>query len=723
MRFPVTMLLSAFLLFCVQPMVARALVPLFGGSSSVWNACLVFFQAMLLLGYAYAHGASRWLGVRRHAPLHAGLTLAPLLVLPIAVGAPDLSPVDPTRYPLAALLWVLARKVAAPFFVLSTTSPLMARWYASTAAGKERGAYWLYAASNLGSLVALVAYPTLIEPWLPLGAQGRLWAGAYAGFAALVAGCAWAAARGTAVGGGEELEDEPLTWPRRLTWVGLAAVPASLLSGVTSYLTTDIASIPLLWVVPLGLYLLTFSLCFSTRRWLPLASSSRALVLPAAISVMMMAASTSTPLWLAIGAHLAAFFLAAMVCHGRLADDRPRPGRLTEFFLLMSLGGVLGGAFNAIAAPLLFPGLIEYPLALVLACALRLPVGEARPAPLARDLLFAAALTLLTGALGYLVPPRLGRIDSTTIALVFLLPILLTYRSLEHPRRFALGMAAVLAGSVVYRGQFGQVLDRGRSFYSVVSVTIDNENRYRQIVHGNVVHGRQATDPARREVAIGYYHREGPLGSILTLPHGERIGVVGLGVGTMATYARAGERWSFFEIDPLVARIAEDDRYFTFLKDARARGADVRLVLGDARLQMVRTEDASLDLLLLDAFSSDAIPAHLLTREALALYLRKLSPAGRLGFHVSNRFVDLRPVLAALGADAGLTVRCHDDRAVSPSQLDRGQLPSVWCVADRDPEALGLLPAGRWLAPTPGPLWTDESSSLLPLLSWRSLTD
>lgn len=734
MRSPLTLLLSAFLLFCVQPMAARALVPLFGGSSSVWNACLVFFQAMLLLGYAYAHGATRLLGERRQAWLHGALVWLPLLVLPIAIGPEDLDTLGPGLPPALALLVTLARRVALPFFVLSTSSPLLSRWYAGTDAGRRQGAYWLYAASNAGSLVALVAYPAVIEPLIPLRLQARLWQAGYVGFALLATACAWSAARASAGRG----EPEPGAAPvpaaagvarERLRWVVLAAIPSSLLSGVTGYLTTDIASIPLLWVIPLGLYLLTFSLCFATRPPLTLAQSSRALVLPAAISVLLLGGMVTSPLWLALGSNLAAFFLGAMVCHGRLAQERPGPERLTEFFLLLSLGGVLGGAFNALAAPLLFPALIEYPLALVLACLCRVPVGDppddgAQAPSWWRDLGFAALIALLTAALVWAASRRSGPVDASTVGMIFLPPILLVYRSLHIPRRFALGMLAVLAGSAHYRGQFGEVLWRERSFYSAVRVSIDASGQFRQIIHGDTVHGMQFIDPARRGLAVGYYHREGPLGAVMALPRGPgRVGVVGLGVGTMATYAGPGDAWVYYEIDPLVARVAENVNYFSFLHDARSRGATVSVALGDARLRLREAERGSFALLLLDAFSSDAIPTHLLTREAAALYLEKLAPEGRLGFHVSNRFLDLRPVLGRLGVELSLDVLCREDTVLGPSgEPTEGHLPSVWCLAQRRGQGLRAALPPSWVPPEPGMLWTDDRSSLLPLLTWRAVT-
>jgi hypothetical protein len=716
MLLPVTLFFSAFLLFCVQPMAARALVPLLGGSSSVWSACLVFFQSALLLGYGYAHAASRWLGPRRHAPLHVGVALLPLLVLPPSIQAGDVGPFSPVTWPTTGLLWALAHRVGPPFFVLAATSPLLSRWYAELPEGKERGAYWLYAASNAGSLASLLTYPLLIEPWLPLGQQARGWALAYGAFVALLAGSAWLVKRrGRQQEGQAPLDDEPLTWRRRLRWVLLSAIPASLLSGVTSHLTADIASIPLLWVLPLGLYLLTFTLCFTSKPPLSPALASRTLVLPVAIGVIMQAAGTATPTWLALLAGLTSFFLGATLCHGLLAEDRPRPARLTEFFLLVSVGGVIGGAFNALLAPLLFPGLVEYPLALVLLCLVRPPTAPQASWP--RDLLFASALAGATAALSYLVPPWLGRTDQLTVGLIFLPPVLLTYRELARSRRFALGMAAVLLGSLFFRGQYGQTLTRHRSFYSALRVTTDNERKYHQLVHGNTIHGRQSLDPRGRQTPRGYYYPGGPLGDLFALSRGPRVAVVGLGIGEMAAYARPGERWTFYEIDPLVARIARDASFFTYLQDAGARGAEQRVELGDARQRLALAQPHSVDLLVLDAFSSDAIPTHLLTREALALYLTRVAPGGLLAFHVSNRFLDVRPVLAALAADAALDLRCRDARALSEDQLADGAAPSVWCAASAG--AMALPPS--WAPVQPGKLWTDEQSSILPLLSLDAL--
>jgi carboxylesterase type B len=521
--------------------------------------------------------------------------------------------------------------------------------------------------------------------------------------------------------------------------VALAAVPSSLLSGVTAHLSTDVASFPLLWVVPLAIYLLTFVLAFAGGPLVGArhAAVARALPLPAAITVLLLVSEAEGPLWLLLLVNLATFGLCAMLCHGALWRARPAPERLTEFYLLLSLGGVLGGAFNALLAPLLFPGFVEYPLMLVVACLFRPPVlgeapgGAAGEGPVggvvaraARGLLPAALLGGLTLALSRLAGKVLPDGGNLAVALVFLPPLALNLRQLERPARYALGLGAVLAASVAHAGATGRVVHRARSFHGVHRVTVDAAGRWRQLVDGNTVHGAQAIDPALRRVAGGYYHREGPLGAVLRehrrAPAGRAVAVVGLGAGAMAAHARPGEPWRFFELDPQVVQIARDARFFTFLDDAFPAGEALTVTLGDARLRLAEAPDRAFGLLVLDAFSGDAIPTHLLVREAMALYLRKLAPGGLLAAHISNRYLALAPVIGALGRDAGLEPWCWTDADIEARDAAEGKLASQWCVMSSAPRP--ALSSPPWEpAPAGAPLWTDDEIHLLAALSWGRL--
>jgi SAM-dependent methyltransferase len=546
---------------------------------------------------------------------------------------------------------------------------------------------------------------------------------------------------------------------RRLHWAVCAAVPSSLLLGVTTYITTDIASMPLLWVLPLALYLLTFVFVFARRQFFSARLLSRALPIGALALAYQMCAGLSEPAWLVMGLHLIVFFIAAMVCHARLATDRPEPERLTEFYLWMSLGGVLGGLFNTLLAPVLFNSVVEYPLALVAACWLRMELERRSPtrhesdeateragsetgAPAssiqhrASDLVWPLCLAVLTGALAAFLPPTKLVPNQVQSVVIFGLPLFLCFLLVDTPRRFALGLGAVFLGGAFFTGGFGKTLHVERNFFGVTRVTLSPNGDARQIVHGRTIHGRQFLDAARSAEPLTFYHREGPLGDVFKVFGAERtnaaaapsprpappvrereknVGVIGLGAGSMAAYAKPGERWTFYDIDPSVLRIAQDTNFFTFL--ARSAASETRLVEGDARLRLREAPDGGYDLLVLDAFSSDAIPVHLITREAVELYLRKLAPDGMLAFHISNRYLDLEPVLANLAQELRLVALGCDDMSLTEAEFATGREQSHWAVMARGAEDLvGFQRRTRWSPLTPDPrvgVWTDDFSSPL----------
>jgi hypothetical protein len=722
--YAVTIFLGAGLLFLVQPMFARMVLPLLGGAPAVWNTALVFYQAALLAGYAYAHAEPVWLGIRRQAVVHLGLMLLPLLVLPLGVPAGWTPPAAANPIPWLLAIMVLA--VGLPFFVVSTTSPLVQKWLTATGHPAAVDPYFLYAASNLGSMLALLSYPALVERHLRLPDQSRLWTAGYLLLVLLAAGCVACLWRSRSQPAAVAAADDPAPKAgvgagRRARWVLLSFVPSSLMLSVTTFLSTDIAAIPLLWVIPLAVYLLTFILVFARRPPLPHALMGRALPVVVLPLVLILTAGANEPLALVIPPHLLTFFVAAMVCHGELARDRPGPRHLTEFYLWLSVGGVLGGIFTALVAPLVFTRVAEYPLMLVLACVLAAGPDLRRQgrAGWALALGLPAGLGLLAAALLLLI--RRGDHGPAGAGLAFgLLVVLCFLFSWRRPLAFGLGIGVILAASAFHRGEEGRLLHAERSFFGIHRVTRDASDGYHLLLHGTTLHGMQSLDPARRREPLTYFYPNGPLGQLfLSLPR-RSVAVVGLGAGSIACYAAPGQVWTFYEIDPAVERIARDARFFTFLQDCLP---GVPVVLGDARLSLARAPDATYDLLVLDAYSSDAPPMHLLTREALALYLAKLAPRGLLVFNVSNRHLDLEPVLAGLARDGGLAARVRDDAAVRPEDSMRGKTPSTWVVMARALADLGALAADpRWqpLRGDPGDrVWTDSYGSLLAVFKWR----
>jgi hypothetical protein len=816
--FAVTLFLSALLLFWVQPLVGKMVLPILGGTPAVWNTCLLFFQSALLAGYAYALALTRWLSPRVQVFVHVALLLAAALSLPVAVAGPP-SGVVPTDSPVAWLLKTLLLSAGLPFFALSASAPLLQKWFSQTRAASASDPYFLYAASNAGSLLALLGFPLLLEPNLALGRQGRAWALLYFALVALVLACAAAALRGgatredeqdasDAVGAGqgkdevgrmkdegeagmtslhpsafilppstrpaptgqvaEDVSSETLTLRQRLRWALLAFVPSSLVLGATTYITTDVAAVPLLWVVPLSLYLLSFVLVFARRRLIPRSLPTRLLPVAAVLLALVYLSGATQPAWFLILFHLLFLFSAAMVCHGRLADERPPARHLAEFYLWLAAGGALGGLFNALVAPLLFNTLAEYPLVILLASYLRPAfrrtrgqlfglrlgagkhgggahevesdalkneggalengAGEADERPNRLDLLLPLGVGVLAAALA-LVAPHVGadtdeHVVVERVALSLGVPLfLLNHFFAPRPLRFALGLGAVMLASLLFAGSRDQTLLAERNFFGTLRVAAEDSGELHWLRHGSTLHGRQYTDAARRCRPLSYYHREGPLGSLFDAfdakPGGARaVAVVGLGAGTTAAYSRAGQAWTFYEIDPAVVAVARDPRLFTYLSECAA--APVSVALGDARLRLRDAPDSIYGLVILDAFSSDAVPAHLMTREALALYLSKLAPGGLIAFHTSNRALELERVVVGIARDAGLVSRVFADREYKP---DIGKDPSTWVVVARSPADLGALNADlRWQ-----PLderehrpevWRDDFSNVVGVFKW-----
>lgn len=715
-------LAGSFLLFLVQPMVARMAMPRLGGAPAVWNSAMLVYQALLLGGYAYAHVLGR-VSARTQARVHIALLAVAALWLPIGLMAMDL-PAD--AQPALWVPWLLGISIGPLFFAISAQAPLLQRWFSAAHPGRDP--YALYAASNLGSFGGLIAYPLLVEPNLALDAQSTLWTAGYALVAVLVVICALALPRGAPASEiALPISDAP-RWRLIGHWILLAFVPSGMMLATTTYITTDIVAMPLLWVIPLGLYLLSFSIAFAANRTLADAITRFAPLQILLFGGVMVGGLQGMP-YVNAGIALALLFTISVSLHTAMYRMRPEADRLTGFYLAMSLGGALGGVFAALIAPVLFDWTWEYPL-LVLAAGLLAP----------QELVIAPFARLWRG------DAQRQRIMVLAIALVIALLIMVTTRDVtafqagqERGMAFAaivaLGLvvigrrvpfAIVLGGALIIFGGFQAAMiswqgdARTRSYFGIY--TVGGTDRVQQLSHGTTVHGTQLIGSiARERTPTAYYVPGSGVGRAMqAVPefYGRRasVGVVGLGAGTLACYAQPGQSWRIYEIDPAMVRIARDTGQFSFLSRCLP---DPAMVIGDARLNLAAQSANSLDLLALDAFSSDSVPMHLITREAFANYGRVLAPNGLLLVHISNRFLDLEPVVAAAAQAGGW----HAAKLVyrPPPNAPEGETVSVWVALSRDMAAMARLRTrgGDWRALNPRAgftPWTDDYSTILPLL-------
>jgi len=745
--FSATLFVSAFLLFFVQPMAAKMLLPILGGSPSVWNTAMVFFQIMLLAGYIYAHKSIQFLGARKQSFFHMFLLYGCLPLLPFTTASADAG--TAAQMPITWMLKTLMGCAGFLFFVISASAPMIQGWFAATAHADAKDPYFLYTASNLGSLIALLGYPTLFEPYLTLRQQAWLWSIGFIILVVLTTLCAlvlWNQpirekinAIGRVPGAVE------ITWRRRIKWLLFSFIPSSIMLGVTTYITTDIAPIPLFWVLPLALYLLSFILVFSrssfwTGRffpWLLLASVSA--YLPLVVFRVM------EPLWLTISFHLAGLFLISMVFHGTLAQERPSANNLTEFYVWMSTGGMLGGIFNGICAPFIFRTLAEYPLVIVLTTvffpfgALDAHAHDVLPATesafpknglskewkrFIRFLLPGIALVFLFGAFdAFDLNDKLG------LKIFFLCLVLAAHTTAFYfPRFFGLVFAVFMGIGYWYSLSLQNPLKIERSFFGVVKVVTDASGDVHLLTHGNISHGGQYMTSKYKHMPLFYYTTDGPIGQVfreLKIDRkGKNIAIIGLGTGVMAEYGRPWQKFDFFEIDPLVANVAMDHNYFTFLTECSAQ---YRIILGDGRISMMKARDKSYDLIAIDAYSSDSIPIHLLTREALQIYLSKLADNGILVFHISNRYLDLEPVLGNLAKDlnlAAITQNYDPDKArLKYDEVFRYVLKSRWVLLAGKKENFGRLAnEGNWLPVRCSDyvgVWCDDYSNIFWIYRWN----
>ena len=702
-------------------MFAKMVLPLLGGSPAVWNTAMMFFQAVLLAGYGYAHLSSRLLGPRPQVIVHVLIMALAFAVLPIGVAAGWTPPTEHT--PVLWLIGLFAVSVGIPFFAVSTNAPLLQRWFSHTRHPAASDPYFLYGASNVGSILALLGYPVVVEPLLRLDQQSLAWALGYGLLFVLLIASGLLLWRTGAPRAAATLPPEgmpgAITWRRRLHWVVLAFAPSSLLLGVTAHITTDVAAVPLLWVVPLTLFLLTFVLVFARRPPIPHGWMVRAqpfLVIIVAIFYFW----PIFPIWLFnAGLHLATFFVTAMVCHGELVKRRPRAEDLTAFYLWMAFGGMLGGVFNALVAPVVFDSVLEYPIVLVLACMLRPRPDAEGPRDRIWDGVIPGALLALFLIAATMLELRLSDLEVWGLLAVCIPMGLVLYSFRARPERFGAGIAATFVATAI-TGAFSDVIDRERSFFGVHKVQIveEDEERFHLLLHGTTLHGVQHVARERWRTPLSYFSEAGPFGQMFTALERVRppktVAIIGLGAVALACYRRPGQVWTFYEIDPVVLKLARDERYFHYLAEC---APEQRVVLGDARLSLVDAPDGHYDVLIQDAFSSDSIPIHLITREALALYMEKLARGGLIMFQITNRHLDLAPVLARLAMDAGLVTRLQRYRLKKEGPL--GNSADVVVVARRAEDLAFLDGDSRWqaieIADGVG-VWTDDFSNILGVL-------
>ena len=664
-----TIFLSAFLLFLVQPVIAKQILPWFGGAAAVWATCLVFFQSVLLFGYAYSDWTTRLLTPRKQAWLHIGLLAASLALLPIIPSA-AWKPVEGGE-PMLLILGLLGATIGLPYFLLSTTSPLVQAWYWQSF--RHKVPYRLFALSNFASLLALLSYPVLIEPFLPLAAQSWLWSIGYVGFVVLCGATAFVSTRASITAAAPAAEEggpagTAPTVGDYLLWISLSAMGSCLLLAVTNHLTQNIASIPFLWVVPLSIYLITFILCFDHPRWYvrgPFLAAT-GIMLP-----LMAWFVDSLDLYIAAPLYAAGLFVCCMFCHGELTRVKPGPRHLTTFYLMISIGGAIGALLVGIAAPNLLSGYYEVGITLV-ACAVllyhRTMAGRWWAAGAALGVLTATATFTVINSMEYLEKTR-----------------------------------------VVMRNFYGVV--RTRDYPAPVP--------FRVMYHGGINHGGQLLEDGMRNRPTSYFSETSGYGrTFASLGEGPlRVGIIGLGAGAIAAYSRAGDLFRFYEIDPQVAAVAVTE--FSFLKDSPAQ---TDIVLGDGRLSLEREPVQNYDVMAIDAFSGDSIPMHLITREAMAAYLRHLKPDGVIVFQATNRFVDIAPVVSRLAAEFGMTAVLVSDNPESNDGADYWISGTDQIIVTRNARILEAAPiksVAQKLAPHPNfRIWTDDYYNLLRILKW-----
>jgi hypothetical protein len=726
---------SALLLFSVQPLFTKMVLPRLGGSPAVWSVAMVFFQSLLLAGYAYAHFLMQVKNRVIPVAVHLVLLLAAIATLPLAIAGSWGEP--PTSAYAFWLLGLFAVSIGLPFFALAANNPLLQAWFVRTGHPAGPDPYFLYASSNIGSFLALLSYPVLLEPMFTLRTQNLLWTSGYGLLILLIAGCGVLLLRSPARAAAD-LEIEETTapspdWALRARWIFLAAVPSGLLIAVTAHISTDVAAAPLLWVLPLSLYLLTWVLVFQSRPLFPHRWVLWLQPLAIAGTVVLLAVGGEQNLLLTLGGHLLCFFVIAMACHGELARTRPAAKYLTGFYVSLSFGGMVGGLFAGLIAPFAFSWIAEYPILLALAALCRPAAGERWPSWSRWYWPFLAVLTVA------LIAPtwHQGQIQTW----------------LEDHRVWVAGSVGVLAGLIalglnasrwkvfatvvtalvlmrIYPSDDGRV-DTVRSFFGVHKIVVTPGGQYHVLMHGTTIHGAQkflnddGTAVTGRPEPISYYHKDGGIGRAITAIRERkgaplRVAVIGVGSGTLACASQPGETWKFFEIDQTMVDTAKDPKYFTYIRSCLP---DLKPVIGDARLTFAKEPDGIYDLIIVDAYSSDAIPIHLATQEAMKIYRDKLAPQGAVVMHVSNRHLELESVVVGIADANDMKSWVYNEDS---GRDDEYIFATDVVVSAREEADVGALASSdKWAETEPTEdqrVWTDDYSNILGAV-YRRLRD
>lgn len=724
--FASTLFSSALLMFVLQPLFGKLLLPLLGGTPAVWNSCMVFYQSVLFLGYLYAHLLGTRLKSNHQIIVHLAVISLSFLALP--VGLPE-NLIPPTESnPTFWLFSTLALAIGLPFFVLSTTAPLIQKWFAHVGHKDSHDPYFLYAASNTGSLVSLLSYPFLIEPNWGLNAQQSDWTLGYVGLCLLIAACGFALWKNY-----QSIENEnvtisasnapPLSWKTKFYWGALAFVPSSLLLGLTNFISTDIASVPLLWIIPLTVYLFSFVVVFS--RWNDKSHAWFVRLQPIFLIPFVAYAfinPADLPYWMYLFFHVIAFFFAIMVCHGELAAQRPHSSHLTTYYLIMSFAGMLGGMFNTFVAPFVFNGIYEYPLMIIAALLLRPSLKKLSFKETTLQLIDPLLLLIIGVGIYFSVSNLTDYFDGVVISLCVL--TIAVYFLRQRVVAYAGLMGVIISAAMSLHHAESHTLMQERTFFGVMavreSVLTDEKGQpemYHELFHGTTKHGAQRLIATESKTPLTYYSRPSPMGQLFKTFDAQNanwnIGVVGLGAGALACYAKPSQTWTLYEIDPLVVDIAKNPAYFSYLSQCAPNAVSE---IGDARLSIQNKPDGTFDLLMMDAFSSDAVPTHLLTREAIELYFKKLKPNGILAFHITNRHLLLKKVVSIHAEEMHLAALINEFKPQTDAPLI---VATDWVVLAKNPETLKPLQTsqlGSWQKMPlyfDMPAWTDDFTNII----------
>jgi hypothetical protein len=726
---------SALLLFSVQPLFTKMVLPRLGGSPAVWSVAMVFFQSLLLAGYAYAHYLMQIRNRMIPVAVHLLLLTIALLTLPLSIASGWGEP--PTSGYAFWLLGLFAVSIGLPFFALAANNPLLQAWFVRTSHPSGRDPYFLYAASNIGSFLALLSYPVLLEPMFTLRTQNMMWTIGYGLLIVLIVACGVLLLRSPANAEfdrpAEHAAAAPPPWALRARWIFLAAVPSGLLIAVTAHISTDVAAAPLLWVLPLSLYLLTWVLVFQSRPLLP--HKWMLMLQPLAIAgvIVLLAIGGEQNLPLTLGGHLLCFFVIAMACHGELARTRPAAKYLTGFYVALSFGGMLGGLFAGLIAPYAFSWIAEYPILLALAALCRPPGVERLSRWTICFWLFLAALALALIAPSYFEGKVRFWLDDHRVWMIGAVGVLSALLALAlSANRWKIFGTVVVALVLIraYPSDEGRV-ETVRSFFGVHKIVVTPRGHYHVLMHGTTIHGAQkylnddGTPVTGRPEPITYYHKDGGIGQAITAVRQRkggplRVAVIGLGAGTLTCASEPGENWRFFEIDQTMVDAARDPRYFSYIKNCEP---DLDPVIGDARLTFAREPDGVYDLVIVDAYSSDAIPIHLATEQAMAIYKEKLAPQGAVVMHVSNRHLELSSVVVGIAEANGLTSWVYNEDSGRDNEYIFATSVVVSARAKAD---VGTLASSDLWTPTDAKanqrVWTDDYSNVLGAV-WRRLRD